>query len=78
MTFDYTSVMDGAPQTNGEITPMLKTKTITLKIHVRAEEHNVLADALAGDVEKILREHHKVVSALFCGMDLITRTKHGL
>jgi hypothetical protein len=42
---------------------MLKTKTITLKIRVRAEEHNVLADALAGDVEKILREHHKVTGA---------------
>lgn len=55
--------MSGAPKTNGEITPMLKTKTITLKIRVRAEEHNVLADALAGDVEKILREHHKVTGA---------------
>lgn len=42
---------------------MLRTKTITLKIRVRAEEHNVLADALAGDVEKILREYHKVSAA---------------
>lgn len=41
----------------------MQTKTITLTIRVRALEHHVLADALAGDVERVLVEKHKVASA---------------
>ena len=41
----------------------MQTRTITVTIRVRALEHSVLADALAGDVERVLVEKHKVISA---------------